>query len=69
MHDEEDATCNIEMEEELKGMWDELDLLSKHSPTGHPLQNIAKFEVFVKESCFSDQLKENFDPKVYFYVS
>lgn len=63
-----DETCtelnNVKVEEELKKMWMELDLISKHAPTGHPLQDMAKFEIFVKEDCFPDQLKEAFEPKV-----
>ena len=36
----------------------------KHAPTGHPLRNIAKFDVVVQEDCFPDELEEAMEPKV-----
>jgi len=54
----------MQLEEELSSLWVDSDLLVKHAPTGHPLRNIAKFDVVVQEDCFPDQLDEAMEPKV-----
>ena len=48
---DENIEDDSNLEKKLDIFWKDSDYIVKHVPSGHSLQNVAKFGVIVKENC------------------